>query len=183
MNPCLKTGVVDLHSFWSAGFGSVSALGIRIREGQHGPQKWRKFKFWSARCSLLRNEDFSCSLDVLYEGLEISKLQFLIKKYKFLFSCKFLQIFGHQNPGYWIGLDPDPDPQLCCIKSKNSSYGSRLLRRVAAYPCPELFCRICNFLKMNQDPFRFQKYNNYLKNGVFFLIFTKHDEMSSNTLF
>jgi hypothetical protein len=28
---------------------------------------------------LLRDEDFSCSLDVLYGGLEISKLQFLIK--------------------------------------------------------------------------------------------------------
>ncbi len=34
----------------------------------------------SARCSLLRDEDFSCSLDVLYGGQRISKLQFLIKK-------------------------------------------------------------------------------------------------------
>jgi hypothetical protein len=30
----------------------------------------------------LRAEGFSCSLSVLYEGLGISKLQFLIKKIK-----------------------------------------------------------------------------------------------------
>jgi hypothetical protein len=33
-----------------------------------------------AGCSLLRDEGFSCSLGVLYRGLGISKLQFLIKK-------------------------------------------------------------------------------------------------------
>jgi hypothetical protein len=32
------------------------------------------------KSSLLRAEGFSCSLDVLYGGLGISKLQFLIKK-------------------------------------------------------------------------------------------------------
>ncbi len=42
-------------------------IGIRIQEGQ----------FWSARCSLLRDEDFSCSLDVLYGGQGISKMLFL----------------------------------------------------------------------------------------------------------
>ncbi len=42
------------------------------------------FIFWSAGCSLLRAQSFSCSLDVLYEGLGISKLQFLIN-----FSCIF----------------------------------------------------------------------------------------------
>jgi len=35
--------------------------------------------FQSAGCSLLRAEGFSCSLEVLYEGLR-GKLQFLIKK-------------------------------------------------------------------------------------------------------
>jgi hypothetical protein len=34
-------------------------------------------------CFLLRDEDFSCSLDVFHGGLGISKLQFLSKKYKF----------------------------------------------------------------------------------------------------
>jgi hypothetical protein len=53
----------------------------------------------------LRAEGFSCSSGILYVGLEISKLQFLIKKEKKIF-CIFL-IFGHQNPG--SGWDPDPD--------------------------------------------------------------------------
>jgi hypothetical protein len=48
--------------------------------------------FSSAGCSLLRAEGVYCTLDVLYGGLGISKLQFLI-------SCKFFSIFGHQNPG------------------------------------------------------------------------------------
>jgi hypothetical protein len=36
--------------------------------------------FLSTGCSLLRAEGFSCSLGVLYGGIEISKLQFLIEK-------------------------------------------------------------------------------------------------------
>jgi hypothetical protein len=35
---------------------------------------------------------FSCSLDVLYGGLRISKLQFLIKKITNFFNCKYLVI-------------------------------------------------------------------------------------------
>jgi hypothetical protein len=46
----------------------------------------------------VRDEDFSCSLDVLYGGLGISKLQFEEKKYKF-FSALNFPIFGHQDPG------------------------------------------------------------------------------------
>jgi hypothetical protein len=38
--------------------------------------------FRSAGCSLLRAEGYSCSLDVLYGRLGISKLQILIKKYQ-----------------------------------------------------------------------------------------------------
>ncbi len=48
-------------------------------------KKDRIFIFWSAGCSLLRAEGFSCSLGVLYGGLGISKLQFLIKKQKLNF--------------------------------------------------------------------------------------------------
>jgi hypothetical protein len=40
----------------------------------------RKIENGSAGCSLLRAEGSSCSLDVLYGDLGISKLQFLIKK-------------------------------------------------------------------------------------------------------
>ncbi len=61
--------------------------------------------FWSAGCSLLRAEGFSCSLDVLYGGLGISKLQSLIKNIKYLFLLYIFPVFGHQNP--WSGLDPD----------------------------------------------------------------------------
>jgi hypothetical protein len=57
---------------------------IRIQESKNGPEKYK-----SAGCSLLRAEGFSCSLDVVYGGLGISKLpQFLIKKInKNIVSC------------------------------------------------------------------------------------------------
>jgi len=48
-------------------------------------KKSRIFMFLSTGCSLLRAEGFSCSLGVLYGGLGISKLQFLIKKIKIKF--------------------------------------------------------------------------------------------------
>jgi hypothetical protein len=41
-----------------------------------GRQKWPT----NAGCSLLRAKSFSCSLDVLYGDLGISKLPFLIEK-------------------------------------------------------------------------------------------------------
>jgi hypothetical protein len=34
---------------------------------------FRNFMFWSAGCSLLRDEGFFCNLDVLYGGLEKGK--------------------------------------------------------------------------------------------------------------
>jgi hypothetical protein len=53
---------------------------------QNGPQtnikKLMIFFFFNAGCSILRAEGFSCSFHVLQGGLGISKLQFLIKKYK-----------------------------------------------------------------------------------------------------
>jgi hypothetical protein len=42
-------------------------------------------------CSLFMADGFSCSLDVLYDGLAISKLQFLIKKiffFQLYFFCE-----------------------------------------------------------------------------------------------
>jgi hypothetical protein len=45
---------------------------------------------------LLRTEGFFYNLDILYGGLGIDKLQFLIKKkIKKIFSCNFFSIFGH----------------------------------------------------------------------------------------
>ncbi len=49
-------------------------------EGQKWPtktKKIKKFMFWSAGCSLLRAEGFYCSLDVLYGGLGIGKLDLI----------------------------------------------------------------------------------------------------------
>jgi hypothetical protein len=78
-------------------------------------KKYRIFMFLSARCSLLRAEGFSCSLGVLYGGLGISKLQFLIKKIKnLLSSCKFFSILGHQT------LDPDPESGSAIRKNAGS---------------------------------------------------------------
>jgi hypothetical protein len=58
---------------------------IWIQESKNGPEKKKavnKFHPLRAGCSFLRAEGFSCSFDVLYEGLGIRKLQFLIKKEK-----------------------------------------------------------------------------------------------------
>ncbi len=82
--------VPDPHGsalIWVAGSGSGSAfkLRIRIQEGKNDTQKRKKsriFMFWSAGCSLLRADGFTCSLGALYWGLGISKKQFLIKKIK-----------------------------------------------------------------------------------------------------
>jgi hypothetical protein len=52
--------------------------------------------FSSVGWSLLRAEGFFSNLDVLFGGLGIGKLQFLIKKkFNFFFSCNFFSIFGH----------------------------------------------------------------------------------------
>jgi hypothetical protein len=99
---------IRIGSGFNEVLGSVSGSGfairmrIRIQEGTYDPEKkLRNFIFRTAGCSLLRAEGFSCSLDVLYEG--ISKLQFLIKKrYKKVFSF-FSPFFGHKNPGYLTG--------------------------------------------------------------------------------
>ncbi len=75
-----------------------------------GGQKWptkiedkfRSFMFWSAGSSLLKTEGFFCSLDVLYGGLGICKLLFLIQiKIEFFFSCNFFQFLVIKT------LDPD----------------------------------------------------------------------------
>jgi hypothetical protein len=55
---------------------------------------------WSAGCSLLRAEGFSCSFCVLYGGLRITKLQYLIKKISKFFSALN---FWHAYPGFRTG--------------------------------------------------------------------------------
>jgi hypothetical protein len=52
----------------------------------------------------LRAEGFSCSLGVLYGGLGISKLQFLIKKIKIIFPAVNFFSFRSSNPGSGIRI-------------------------------------------------------------------------------
>jgi hypothetical protein len=52
----------------------------------------------------LRAKRFSCSLDVLYGGLGISKLQFLIKEEIKKFQAVIFQVLVIKT------LDPKPDP-------------------------------------------------------------------------
>jgi hypothetical protein len=93
----------------------------RIQEGKKCSKKVNKLIFLRAGCSVLRVEGFSCSLDVLYEGLGISKLLLLIKKrylkkFKLYFFLQFLVIETLDTDPY---PDPDslemlvPDPQHC----------------------------------------------------------------------
>jgi hypothetical protein len=59
---------------------SGSGFGIRIKEGKIEPQKEKLLMFGSDGWPLLRAEGFFCNLDVLYGGLGIGKLYFLIQK-------------------------------------------------------------------------------------------------------
>ncbi len=83
---------MDPHWFCSDGSGSMRAIIIqRIRA------MWRNFLFWSPGRSLLRAEDFACSLDVLLRAQGITKLQFLVL----------------------TALDPDPIPHWSKILDQN----------------------------------------------------------------
>jgi hypothetical protein len=80
-------------------------------------KKLRNFMFGSAGCSLLRAEGFSCSLDILYGGLGISKLQFL--------SAVIFLNFWSSEPLIRIGTVPiqpkllDPDPESVNLDPKH----------------------------------------------------------------
>ncbi len=54
----------------------------------------------------MKAEDFSCSLDGLYGGLGICRLQFLRKKKKKIVSINFFQCLIMKT----LVLDPDPHP-------------------------------------------------------------------------
>ena len=84
--------------------------------------------FLSTGCSLLRAEGFSCSLGVLYGGLGISKLQFLIKKLEIKFPAINFFNFSHQT------LDPDPDPGSGSAIRRNAGSGSETLLKLLLKP-------------------------------------------------
>jgi hypothetical protein len=79
--------------------------------------------FLSTGCSLLRAEGFSCSLGVLYGGLGISKLQFLIKKIEIKFPA--ITLFQSEVINPWIRIR-DPDPESGSAIRKNAGSGSAL---------------------------------------------------------
>jgi hypothetical protein len=77
--------------------------------------------FLCTGCSLLRDEGFSCSLGVLYGGLGISKLQFLIKKIKIKFPAIHFFQFKVIKPRIQIR-----DPESGSAIRKNAVSGSAL---------------------------------------------------------
>jgi hypothetical protein len=82
--------------------GSVSGFAIRIwiQEDKNEQQKW------SAGCPIFKDEGFSCSMDVVWGGLVIRKLQVLIKE-----TIQNCQLYFFPNFWSWKlkTLDPDPD--------------------------------------------------------------------------
>ncbi len=125
--------------------GSGQWIQIRIRNpnpdpgGQKQPRKVEKIqnfhvlKCWKFSFVSWRLLLYSI-LDVLYGGLGIGKLQFLIQTNYIFSSCKFFPIFGQQNPWIRIGvqpemLDPDTDPsqmntdpQPCIYHASSNKY-------------------------------------------------------------
>ncbi len=103
---------------------------------------------------MLRAEGFSCSLEVLYEVLGRSKLQFLIHKKKKNCSAVFFtySIFGHQIPE--SGSDPDPDSLKMLIEIRNNCKLITVMRTT----CAEYFrlCLLCNGWEWVFDLFRFR---------------------------
>ncbi len=87
-------------------------------------KKFKNLMFWSAGCSLLSAEGFSCSLDVLCGGLRISKYIFwsIKEKKKKNHLYFFLQFFGYQildlDPDSLEMLDPDLDPDSLNLDPK-----------------------------------------------------------------
>jgi hypothetical protein len=97
-----------LYDFWllfriRISIDFVWLVQIRLQEGKNNPQK---FQVFSASCSLLKARDSSCSLDVLYEGLRISKLQFLIKVSIFSVIHFFSRFFV-----VWIRIEINTNPK------------------------------------------------------------------------
>jgi hypothetical protein len=75
----------------------------RAKSTHKNRKKINKFHFLKCWISLLRTENFFCSLNVLYGGLGIIKLQFLIKKDMIKNSKCIFKFFVIKT------LNPDPD--------------------------------------------------------------------------
>ena len=92
----------------------------------------------------LRAERFSCSLGILYGGLGISKLQFLIKKIEIKFpAINFFSILGHQTLDLGSGSGIRIwDPESGSAIRKNAGSGSvsgSALNQCGSETLPETF--------------------------------------------
>ncbi len=115
-------GLAGLDTVWGdAGQVNKSLLWIRIRihfgRLEYGSGSRRaKIKMThkseqnsSARCYIMRDEDFSCSLDVLYGGLGIGKLQFFYQKIRKISTVNFFLFLVIKT----LDLNPDPHWNQC----------------------------------------------------------------------
>jgi len=73
-----------------SGFNRVYGSGSGSRRAKMTHKSRKKlfmfmFMFWSVGWPILRAEGFFYNLDILYKGLGIGKLQFLLKKYIYFF--------------------------------------------------------------------------------------------------
>jgi hypothetical protein len=86
---------LDPDSIGSVDPDSESGSGSRRAKMTHkSRKKYKNFMFSSVKWPLLRSEGFFSNLDVLYGGLGIGKLYFLIiKKIYIFFSCNFFLKF------------------------------------------------------------------------------------------
>ncbi len=123
-----------------SGFNQVSGSGSGSRRKNY-TQKLEKnleISCFEMLDVFLTAEGFFCSLDVLYEGLGLGKLQFLIIKYLIVFSAVHFSNLWSSKPWIRIGtiqpkmLDPDPDQM-------NTGYGSvtQVLYMEGLPPCPQ----------------------------------------------
>ncbi len=101
--------VSDPDPYWIR-IQSGQWIRIRIRNlypdpgEKNDPQKYIKKikKFYVLKCWMFTFESFFCNFRPRDRKIVIFDL-----KNVFFFSCKLFSIFGHQNPG--SGLDVDPD--------------------------------------------------------------------------
>ncbi len=110
----------DPHGFALTFVGWIQIHILNDTWGQNWPTKIEKtIKIRNLKCWMfsLRAEGFSCSLDVFYQGLGASKLQFWITKILIFVSLNIFYNFCSSKPWIWVPyphwpimLDPDTDP-------------------------------------------------------------------------
>ncbi len=99
---------MDSQWFWSAESVTESK---RAKVTHKSRKKRRKFRFWSAGCSLSRAKGFTCSLNVLHRGLGIKNCK--IRKKNRIFSSRKIWYFSSSKPWIRISIETSADPQHC----------------------------------------------------------------------